>query len=193
MFGSAQSSVRDGSRLGFNGKANAAATEDPTMNRPPFFVPWRIAVAGLSLMSLLAPAQAGTVSGPSAPPSALALHQQQRAACAKPPLSADRGACEQRADATLARALQDQTERRENPGALAANALQRCQAHGAGADREACERMARGEGSVAGSVEGGGTMKELTTRTVGPVPDAAASAAAPAASAWTPSTAPATR
>jgi hypothetical protein len=34
-------------------------------------------------------------------------------------------------------------------------------------ERADCERMARGEGTVVGSVEGGGVIKELVTRQVG--------------------------
>jgi hypothetical protein len=127
-------------------------------------------------MLMLATVNAGTVSGPSAPPAALALHQLQQAACAKMPSATERTACTRRADGQLAEALRAQTEARENAAALIANALQRCQAH-APPEREACERMARGEGSASGSVEGGGTIKELSTRTVGPVPEAPASAA----------------
>jgi len=35
-------------------------------------------------------------------------------------------------------------------------------------NRGDCERMARGEGQVSGSVEGGGVLKEIVTRTVEP-------------------------
>lgn len=146
------------------------------MNRLVSLALRRTAWVALCPLLMLATVNAGTVSGPSAPPAALALHQQQKAACAKMPSAPERAGCTRRADAQLAEALRAQTEGRENTGALAANALQRCQAH-APPDREACERVARGEGSASGSVEGGGTIKELTTRTVGPVPEAPASAA----------------
>lgn len=151
------------------------------MNRLPSSAIRRARWAALYPLLMLATANAGTVSGPSAPPAALTQHQQQQAACAKMPVATDRAACGRRADAQLAEALRAQTESRENAGALAANALQRCAVH-APPDREACERMARGEGSASGSVEGGGTIKELTTRTVEPVPATAPPAAASAAS-----------
>jgi hypothetical protein len=146
------------------------------MNRLTSPALWRAACVALCPMLMLGTVNAGTVSGPSAPPAALALHQQQQAACAKKASASDRAGCTRRADAQLAEALRAQTEARENAVALTANALQRCQAHSP-PERETCERMARGEGSATGSVEGGGTIKELTTRTVGPVPEAPASAA----------------
>lgn len=48
------------------------------------------------------------------------------------------------------------------PGAdLQGNAMQRCMVH-QGVDRSACEARMRGEGSVEGSVGGGGVLREKT-------------------------------
>jgi hypothetical protein len=51
----------------------------------------------------------------------------------------------------------------ESPQVLSDNAQQRCQAQAAGPDRQACERMVQGDGSVTGSVAAGGELRELTT------------------------------
>lgn len=42
------------------------------------------------------------------------------------------------------------------------NALARCAVHTNAEEREYCERRMRGEGTVTGSVKGGGLMRELT-------------------------------
>jgi len=47
------------------------------------------------------------------------------------------------------------------------NASQRCQAHTDWQDRLACEERMRGEGSLEGSVEGGGVLRELVRPLVG--------------------------
>ena len=46
---------------------------------------------------------------------------------------------------------------------LMANAMQRCAVHKQEIDRQACERMVRGQGMVSGSVAGGGEIKEIVT------------------------------
>jgi hypothetical protein len=48
----------------------------------------------------------------------------------------------------------------EDPARLAANALARCDARPAD-QREMCERMARGEGTVSGSADSGGVVREI--------------------------------
>ena len=47
------------------------------------------------------------------------------------------------------------------------NASQRCQVHQDWQDRLACEERMRGEGSVEGSVEGGGVLREIVRPVVG--------------------------
>ena len=59
----------------------------------------------------------------------------------------------------------------------AANARQRCEAL-RGGDRDDCLARMAGHGTVRGSVESGGILRELTTYSVGPEP--AKRAAAPA-------------
>jgi hypothetical protein len=136
-------------------------------------LPFRTHLTCLATVLAFTPVWAATASGPSEPPAAIALHQQQRAACTKVTSAPERANCNRRADAALAEALRAQTEQRENPAALAQNAMRRCQAQPMDS-REACERIARGEGSTSGSVEAGATVKELTIRTVEPGPDPAA-------------------
>ncbi len=48
----------------------------------------------------------------------------------------------------------------DNPAEFERNRLARCDLH-QGEDRELCLRRMRGEGSVSGSVEGGGILREL--------------------------------
>ena len=47
------------------------------------------------------------------------------------------------------------------------NANERCQVHSDWQDRLACEERMRGEGSVEGSVEGGGVLREIVRPIVG--------------------------
>jgi hypothetical protein len=51
----------------------------------------------------------------------------------------------------------------EGTQTLMENELARCQVHPPGDERTACERMARGEGMVFGSVQAGGELKEIIT------------------------------
>ena len=87
-----------------------------------------------------------------------ANRQADRADCAAHP-DEDQQACVREAGAARQAArhgdLADQT------GAYEANRLARCVYLPAG-DRELCERRMRGEGTVSGSVEGGGLYRELT-------------------------------
>ena len=92
--------------------------------------------------------------------------QDERAACMS--LSADeRKTCLREAGAARVEAkrngLSDSAEYQKNLTA-------RCNYLPAG-DREDCERRMRGEGTVSGSVEGGGIYREL--RTIVPVPEGA--------------------
>lgn len=48
----------------------------------------------------------------------------------------------------------------DNPAEFERNRLARCDKH-TGEDRELCLRRMRGEGTVSGSVEGGGILREL--------------------------------
>ncbi len=57
------------------------------------------------------------------------------------------------------------------------NALRRCDPL-TGSDREDCVRRVQGEGSVSGSVESGGILRESRSITIGPQPEGGASSGA---------------
>jgi hypothetical protein len=87
-------------------------------------------------------------------------YQQDRAACISGQSNQDRATCLREAGAALeqskrGRAGDDQSSYEQNRTA-------RCDRL-AGGDREDCLRRMRGEGTVSGSVEGGGIYRELRT------------------------------
>ena len=94
-------------------------------------------------------------------------YQRERAACVAGQTGQDRATCLKEAGAALAEARRGRLESGTDSGTMAANRLERCQRLPAD-QRPDCERLARGEGSQQGSVAGGGVLKELVTRTVGP-------------------------
>lgn len=98
-----------------------------------------------------------------------AAYQRDRAACQALSPTQDRTSCLRDAGAHRAQALRSGIRGSTSPQELERNALQRCQRH-TGEQRTICERMARGEGSVSGSVQGGGTIRELVTQETLPVP-----------------------
>ncbi len=87
--------------------------------------------------------------------------------------------CLYEARSVLRDALARKPQPDSSPQALAANAVQRCQRQ-LSADRADCERLARGEGTQQGSVDDGAVVKQIVTRTVGPVPPLPASSPASA-------------
>jgi hypothetical protein len=97
------------------------------------------------------------------------VYRQYRADCLAGRTHQDRATCLREAGAALQEARRGRLDNGSDPGTLQRNALQRCQRQPA-EDRADCERLARGEGKVSGSVEGGGVIKEIVTRTVGPTP-----------------------
>lgn len=98
-----------------------------------------------------------------------AAYQRDRAACQALSPTQDRTSCLRDAGAHRAQALKSGIRGGSSPQDLERNALQRCQRQ-TGEQRTICERMARGEGSVSGSVQGGGTIRELVTQETVPVP-----------------------
>ncbi len=134
--------------------------------------PSRVLLALAAGMALLAPgaqaasARATALPDPSSPE---AVYRQERAKCLDGRSQQDRATCLQEAGAALAEARRGRLDNREDAATLARNALLRCQRQRP-EDRPDCERLARGEGSRSGSVEGGGVIKEIVTRTVGPAP-----------------------
>lgn len=94
------------------------------------------------------------------------LYAAERAACMQRP-EAERGACLR--EAAAARQAARRGDLSGNGGALEANRAKRCEALPA-ADRDACVRRAREEGTVSGSVEGGGILREYREIILPPVP-----------------------
>jgi hypothetical protein len=90
-----------------------------------------------------------------------ATYRQERAKCMEIVDDARRRATclyEARSSFTESRAG---TAATPDAGTRERNALARCEVHKEADLRQACERMVEGEGSVSGSVEGGGVMREL--------------------------------
>lgn len=87
---------------------------------------------------------------------------QERAACLSGQSHQPRDVCLREAGAAYDEARRGLLSH-EDPASLAANALARCAARPAD-QKDMCERMARGEGTVTGSVEGGGFVREIVTR-----------------------------
>ena len=133
-------------------------------------------LAGMAAALVLSPVLAAK---PAAPGSAEARYQQERAACLNGTSQQDRATCLKEAGAALAEARRARLDNGEDARALRENALQRCKAQPP-QDRDACERLARGEGTVSGSVGGGGLIKEVVTPVIEPAPAAMPVEPAPA-------------
>lgn len=116
------------------------------------------------LIALLAGAHAGA-----APLDAQQRYRQERAACLGGSSPQAREPCLREAIAALAEARRGRLDGGEAPATLAANALKRCAVVPAD-DRDACERLARGEGQVSGSVGQGGLLKQIVTRSIAETP-----------------------
>lgn len=94
----------------------------------------------------------------------------ERAACLRMEAGEASAQCLREVAAARASRRTGTTRVDESPEALARNAVQRCQAF-SGERRSLCERMARGEGELAGSVEAGGVLRSLET--LEPAPETA--------------------
>lgn len=118
-------------------------------------------------------------------------YRADRAACLRQADGPARADCLRELAAARASARSAGARVDQSPEALARNALQRCQPL-SGERRSLCERMARGEGDAAGSVESGGVLRTLETEeavapaevplapgVVVPAPDPATPAASP--------------
>jgi hypothetical protein len=91
---------------------------------------------------------------------ARARYQQERAACNSVQSREDRATCLREAGAALQEAKRGRSG--DGQSSYEQNRLIRCERLPAG-EREDCQRRMRGEGSVSGSVEGGGVYRELRT------------------------------
>jgi hypothetical protein len=109
-----------------------------------------------------APASAAPATSTPSATLADAVYQRERAACGLDGTPQGRITCLKEAGAAHAEAKRNQLGNGEGEAALRQNAELRCNSVAA-ADRDHCQRMARGEGMVSGSVAGGGVLKTLIT------------------------------
>lgn len=105
-----------------------------------------------------------------APAGARARYARESAACSRIAEHGARANCLSEASTRLA-ATQPPVSG-ESPDVLRQNATRRCEAL-PDADRKDCLARMQGQGTVSGSVEGGGLYRELVTREVGVAPKAA--------------------
>ena len=127
--------------------ADAGSKSTPLLGLSAFAV-------GAMLISGIAAAATAGISD------AQARYRQERATCMSGQSHQDRATCLKEAGAALQEAKRGYLDDGQSP--YEQNRLMRCAAHPAG-DREDCVRRMRGEGTVTGSVEGGGIYRELRT------------------------------
>ena len=136
--------------------------------------PWWTALA-LACLAVHAgaaqPAAPSSATSTTSTTSVAAVYQRERAACNLDGTPQGRTTCLKEAGAAHAEAKRRQLGNGEDEAALRQNAELRCRSV-ATADRDHCQRMARGEGTVSGSVDGGGVLKTLVT----PIPAPASAA-----------------
>lgn len=135
--------------------------------------PWWTALALACLAAHVVAAQPATPASAAARSSTSvdAVYQRERAACGLDATPQGRSTCLKEAGAAHAEAKRKQLGNGEDELALRQNAALRCNSVAA-ADRDHCQRMARGEGTVSGSVDGGGVLKTLVTPIPAPAPAA---------------------
>ena len=90
---------------------------------------------------------------------AKARYESERAACLNGSSNEDRKTCLKEAGAAYEEARRGKLDNHHD--AYDQNAYKRCDAQPA-EDRDACRRRIQGEGSVTGSVEAGGILREIT-------------------------------
>jgi hypothetical protein len=127
-------------------------------------LPRMLALSSALAVLTCAPAFAGGAAA-----DAQAAYQRERAACVEGRTQQSRHDCLREAGAALAEARRNRLDNGESEQQLAANRQARCN-YVAAEDRDECVRMMQGEGTVSGSVEGGGLYRELVTRSVGGQP-----------------------
>lgn len=116
--------------------------------------------AGLCLVAAMALGPTAQAAGKKAsPPPAGAPSEADRLACQQGPSGTDLDACMKELRAVRAARLHGELS---TPTDYAANRSQRCNAL-RGDDQADCLARMRGEGTVSGSVEGGGLLRELVT------------------------------
>jgi len=96
---------------------------------------------------------------------AQSTYEQDRAACLRSDSQHERTSCLREAGAVRAQGTRKMPMAGDTPESRMQNAMKRCVALPA-ESKATCERMVHGEGTVSGSVAGGGQIRELIT----PVP-----------------------
>ena len=91
------------------------------------------------------------------------IYQRDRAACISGQTSQDRATCLREAGAALQEARRGNLD--DGQAQFEQNRLLRCE-NQPPEDRPDCVRRMKGEGSISGSVEGGGILRELVTPVV---------------------------
>jgi hypothetical protein len=132
----------------------------------PRFSPRLLLLAAGSAVMLAAPLSASWAGTGAKSGSPEATYRYERQKCLSGRSHQDRATCLKEAGAALAEARRGRLDSGVSERQLAENRVARCAAQ-PGSERADCERLARGEGTVVGSVEGGGVVKELVTRQVG--------------------------
>jgi len=89
-------------------------------------------------------------------------YQRDVAACLAAPPTTDSAACLKEARNALAEVRRGHLDATPDAKQLARNALARCEVH-RGDDRADCIARIQGQGTVQGSVEGGGLLRSLRT------------------------------
>jgi hypothetical protein len=133
--------------------------------------------AALALATLMAPLAAFAASK-TEQAELRALYQRDLAACRSGQTGQETGACLREAHASYAEARRGGLG--DGAAPYAANARLRCNAL-SGSDKADCMARMAGHGTVSGSVEGGGLLRELTTYSVdgGPASPATPASAPP--------------
>jgi hypothetical protein len=121
------------------------------MNQPSIFLSHISLVAACAIASTGAWAQS--------------TFEQDRAACMRSDSQHERTSCLREASAVRSQAGRQMPMTGDTPESRMQNAMKRC-VELPPENKATCERMVRGEGSVSGSVAGGGQIRELVT----PVP-----------------------
>jgi hypothetical protein len=120
---------------------------------------------GLSaVVALLSTTAAALAADKAAPLSAKARLQHDRVVCARIRDQGVRDECLSEASTLYAGTQPSHPD--ENPAQLTRNALKRCEALRE-PDRQDCVLRMQGQGTITGSVAGGGIYRELVTREVG--------------------------
>jgi hypothetical protein len=134
--------------------------------------PATLCLSGMVLALASAGAMAGTTGSSQ---DIQARYDQERAKCLSGQSNQDRATCLREAGA--ARDAARQGELNDNGAKYKQNAKERCDAL-TGDEAKDCLARMKGKGTVSGSVEGGGILRETVTRKVEPIDSAASAASA---------------